>query len=79
MFFFQGDTRVIHQQDISNDYLKGGKIHSRDRDFGVKDTEFWRWWHRKGKPKNGNEDIKSKNQADDIYNKWLKQGKPKAK
>jgi hypothetical protein len=61
------------------DHMKGGKQNSRDKDFGIKDKKFWRWWHRKGKPENGGGDIENKQQADQIYKDWIERGKPKAK
>jgi hypothetical protein len=31
--------------------FKGGKQRQRDRDFGIKDPDFWKWWERQGKKK----------------------------
>ncbi len=63
----------------NDDKMKGGKRNTRDRDYGIKDKDFWRWWHRKGKPGRGGKDIGNKGEADEIFNDWINNGKPKAK
>jgi hypothetical protein len=45
--------------------LKGGKMLKRDKRFGLS-ADFWRWWHRVGKPQLGR-DIASKEEADYWY------------
>ena len=59
------------------DFMKGGKKAARDRNFGIKDKGFWKWWHkRKGKMsgKGRGKDIKSKSQADDLYREYKNPG-----
>ena len=46
--------------------LKGGKMNQRDKRFGYK-PDFWDWWHRHGKKKNGGQDIKTKAEAEKQY------------
>jgi len=38
----------IHNPWVYNkdDHMKGDKRNKRDKDFGIKDKEFWRWWHQ---------------------------------
>ena len=58
--------------------FKGGSQNSRDRDFGIKDKDFWQWWHRGGgKESYGGQNIGSKDEADAVYDDWVKQGKPR--
>ncbi len=58
--------------------FRGGKQKSRDRDFGINDEAFWEWWHRGGgKEAYGGENIGSKKEADEIYEDWKQQGRPK--
>lgn len=65
----------------SADKMKGGKQSSRDKDYGIKDKDFWQWWHRSpdGKKGHGNEDKSSKEEANEIYNFWKEIGSPKQK
>lgn len=60
----------------SSGKLKGGKQGARDRDFGVKDKDFWQWWHRKGKKDNGGQDL-TEDEAAGMYKDWIDNGKPK--
>ena len=46
---------------------KPGKMKKKDKRFGLSD-DFWDWWHRHGKKKNGGQDIKTKAEADEQYN-----------
>jgi len=63
--------------------FRGGKVHARDRWFGLerrKDFEnFRRWWHRRGKNEFGGEDLKNPNEAKAAYDAWAAAGRPKAR
>lgn len=55
------------------DHMKGGKKAERDKDFGIKDKGFWNWWHTiksKMSGKGRSKDIKSKEQADELYDEY---------
>ena len=85
LIFLQGDTSPNQKMDQARskakdeNKMKGGKQNARDRDYGIKDPDFWKWWHRKGKPQSGGKDIGSKSQAEEIFKDWVNKGKPKAK
>jgi hypothetical protein len=58
--------------------FRGGKQNSRDRDFGISDKGFWDWWHRGGgKEANGGQNIESREEAEEKYEEWVQQGKPR--
>ncbi|MBO0930515.1 hypothetical protein [Fibrella aquatilis] len=59
----------------TDDNLKGGKKKQRDKDYGVKDPNFWSWWHRDGKREYGGQDM-TKEMMDEVYEDWLSRGKP---
>ena len=52
--------------------FKGGKIGTRDRDFGIKNKDFWKSWDT-FKQKTGEPNIKSLKDARGWYDLW-KQG-----
>ena len=58
--------------------FKGGGKTRRDRSFGIVDPDFWRWLHRVGKHLHGGRDLEA-NEASNVYNDWINDGKPKAK
>jgi len=58
--------------------LKGGRKTKRDRNFGIFDAAFWRWWHRIGKRRHGGLDLASQ-EAQSVYDEWIRDGKPSAK
>jgi hypothetical protein len=59
--------------------FRGGRVRRRDRWFGLERRadfgHFKRWWHRHGKRRHGS-DIRDRDEAVQIYEDWLKQGKP---
>ena len=59
-----------------DDKLRPGKQHHRDRDFGIKDPDFWHWWHREGKDAYGGEDMKPEDDPQKIYREWKADGSP---
>ena len=59
----------------TDDKLKGGKKKSRDKDYGVKDPDFWSWWHRDGKREYGNQDM-TRGMMDEVYDDWISRDKP---
>jgi hypothetical protein len=59
--------------------FRGGRQARRDRDFGIDDDAFWRWWHREGKKHYGGEDLGTKRDADQVYQDWVADGCPEVK
>lgn len=59
--------------------FRGGRQSKRDRNFGVTDREFWRWWHQHGKREMGQRDISGPEAAQDAYEIWVSEGRPKAR
>lgn len=55
--------------------FKGRRQSQRDQDFGIKDPDFRKWWHRQGKRQNGGRDL-TKDEAPGIYDNWVDLGKP---
>ena len=51
-----------------------------DRWFGLEDkpdfADFKRWWHRQGKEEAGGDDIETRQEAERIYEDWVRQGRP---
>jgi RHS repeat-associated protein len=70
------DNGIVYAN--SSGKFKGGKKSGRDRDFGIKDKDFWNWWHRSGKKANGGVDL-SEDLAAETYKDWLEAGRPKVK
>lgn len=57
-----------------------GKQSRRDHEFPeLKDSEFRKWWHRKGKAMNGGRDIASREEARERYQEWKSAGCPRVK
>jgi len=73
------DQLKVQSKKNGEDNMKGGKRSSRDKDYGINNKDFWRWWHRQGKPSSGGRDIGSKSDADKIFNDWVSKGKPTTK
>jgi len=77
-----GLENLFNQRQVNADgnsgggKFKGGKKSTRDKDFGIKDKDFWNWWHRDGKKAYGGEDI-TDDIADEVYKDWIDLGKPK--
>lgn len=64
--------------------FKGGRQSQRDRWFGLKGEpgfeEFRRWWHREGKARlNDGRDIEDRNQAEEMWDRWQREGRPTVK
>ena len=60
------------------DKFKGGPRSKRDRDFGIKDVDFWSWWHEGGgKKEYGGQDLTSE-MKNEVYEDWEERGKPTA-
>jgi len=61
---------LVHNTKCKGKDFRGGKKKKRDRDFGIKDREFWRWWHRE-KRHYGGDDIEPED-IWEIFEDWLK-------
>jgi hypothetical protein len=65
------------------DRLRGGRKRVRDRLYGLEDREgaeeFRRWWHREGKPSNGDRDLVDKDDAERWWDQWVAEGCPTVK
>lgn len=61
-------------EPTTRDPLTGGKKNQRDNDYGINNDDFWAWWERHGKQ---GADLKSKREADDAYEQWVAEGRPK--
>ena len=60
------DGEAYGYEDMQKDAkgtLKGGKMNKRDKRFGY-NNDFWDWWHRHRKKRNGGQDITTKAEAD---------------
>ena len=58
---------------LAKDFMKGGKKAVRDRDFGIKDKKFWKWWEKQKQSMPGtgrHNDIKDAKSAKKIYKQW---------
>jgi len=64
-------------------HFRGGGVRVRDRWFGLEQksdfSQFRRWWHREGKDALGGEDLRNRFEANDAYEAWIKEGKPRIK
>ena len=60
--------------------LKGGKRSRREKRYGKRDTNFWRWYHRvwKQKSKLGRRDG-NRQEIDEAYEAWCADGQPVVK
>lgn len=59
--------------------FRGGKKADRDNWYGKNDKDFQRWWHREGKAQHGGRDIENAEEAQQAYDDWVSQGKPRIK
>ncbi|WP_081752724.1 hypothetical protein [Kallotenue papyrolyticum] len=57
--------------------FKGGSQSRRDKNYGITDKAFWDWWHRVGKKQAGGQDLSSKEEAEEAYEDWVEQGRPR--
>ncbi|ACY13868.1 RHS repeat-associated core domain-containing protein [Haliangium ochraceum] len=55
--------------------FRGGKKNKRDRNFGIRDKGFWKWWEQKGKYAWGDKDL-AHDTAKQAYEEWKSLGKP---
>jgi hypothetical protein len=69
-----GDYEYNDPRETKRGPLKGGRKNQRDPDFGIKDPEFWKHVERTKESKGG--DIRTKKEAEERYDEWLKAGKP---
>ena len=76
---FSLPDNIFQANRNKDDHMKGGKKSSRDKDFGITDPNFWKWWHRAGKKARGKGDIRTKDSADEIFKEWIDLGKPSNK
>jgi hypothetical protein len=57
--------------------FRGGGKRTRDNWYGFdRDKDFVKWWHRQGKAEYGGADIENAQQAREIYEDWVSQGRP---
>jgi len=64
-------------KNIAKDLMKGGKKAVRDRDFRIKDKQFWKWWEKQKQSMPGTgrgKDIKDMGEAKRIYKQWKNDG-----
>lgn len=69
-----GDYEYNDPRETKRGPLKGGRQNQRDPDFGIKDPGFWKYWERTKGSKGG--DIRTKKEAEEHYDEWLKADKP---
>ena len=63
--------------------LRGGSQGRRDRWYGVAKepdfSDFKRWFHRVEKPRTGDRDLESVDEARTVYDEWVSLGRAKAR
>lgn len=63
--------------------LRGGKMLARDHWYGLETrpdfADFRRWWHRAGQFEYDGDYIANRASADEVYDGWAAQGRPKAR
>ena len=48
----------------------------RERDFGITDRDFWRWWEQR-KQQTGEGNIETEEEARERYRDWVEEGMPR--
>ncbi len=69
-YFVGVDGELVHNAGKGKCGFKGGSKGKRDRDFGIKDKDFWKWWENE-KRKTGQGDIKNTDDAWQAYQDYL--------
>ena len=63
--------------------FRGGSQGLRDRWYGLAKepdfSDFKRWYHRVEKPRAGNRDLESADEARAVYDEWVLLGRPKVR
>ena len=62
---------------LAKDFMKGGMQAVRDKNFGINDKKFWKWWEKQKQSlpgKGRHNDIKDVKSAKEIYKKWKDDG-----
>lgn len=56
--------------------FRGGPKSRRDKNFGIKNDPFWRWYHRVYKPRVGLRDLETREEAEAAFHDWENEGSP---